>query len=75
MEGEEVDSLSGLLFNCAENCFGVDVLDGSSFDDLIYWDGAERDGAAGEEFFARAVEVLSSGQVHDSVCAGVECGL
>ena len=74
MEGEEVDALSGLLFDCAEDCFCVDVLDGSSLDDLVNGDGAERDGAVGEELFACSVEVLSGGEVHDGVCAGVECG-
>ena len=59
VECEEVDALSGLLFNCAADCFCVDVLDASSFDDLIDWYSAERDGAVGEEFFASPVEVLS----------------
>ena len=74
MEGEEIDSLSGLLFDCAEDCFCVDVLDSSSFDDLIDWDGAKGDGAVGDEFFASLVEVFSGGEIHDGVCAGVECG-
>jgi len=61
VEGEEVNALSGLLFDCAEDCFSVDVFDASSFDDLIDWYGAERDGAVGEEFFAYPVEVFSGG--------------
>lgn len=72
VDGEEVDSLAGLLFDDVENGVIVDVFDVAIDDDFVDGDGAEHDGAFGEEAAPDFVEVRAGAEVHDGIGAEVD---
>jgi len=77
VDGHKIDAFPGLGFDRGEEVVNghlddrttaIDGLDGG----LIDRNGSEREGGAGEDFAADSLDVASSAQIHDRVCAEAE---